>query len=402
MVALDYNIVYVALPGIGRGLGFSGASLQWVVSAYAIGFGGFLLLGGRAVDRLGQRRMFIAGFALFGVSCLAGGLAPDPASLVAARVAQGLGAALLSPATLALVSSTYAEGAARNRALALWGAAGSGGLAAGALLGGVLTGAWGWRSALFAMVPLTVVGLGTAPRLLTADGPRRGRVAGFDLPGTLAATSGSALLVFGLVSGPQYGWSSPRSILALAAGVMLLAAFLLIERRSGDPVVPLRMLRRRSLLTAMAVILVFQSTLGGTYYLFTIYLQDGRGPGVPAPHDRLHGRVIEADPGPDRPLGPPPHPDRRHDRQRPRRGRPRRRHVRGRLVLGCAAGTAHLGSGRRRNLPRHVRLRSRRGRARRAGDRFGHGRDRPANRRRARPRRLHRRRRHQQRSNGTH
>jgi MFS family permease len=159
----------------------------------------------------------------------------------------------------------------------LWGAAGSGGLAAGALLGGVLTGAWGWRSALFAMVPLTVVGLGAAPRLLTADGPRRGRVAGFDLPGTLAATSGSALLVFGLVSGPQYGWSSPRSILALAAGVMLLAAFLLIERRSGDPVVPLRMLRRRSLLTAMAVILVFQSTLGGTYYLFTIYLQDGRG-----------------------------------------------------------------------------------------------------------------------------
>jgi EmrB/QacA subfamily drug resistance transporter len=276
IVALDYNIVYVALPHIGTSVGFSGASLQWVVSAYAIGFGGFLLLGGRAVDRLGPRRMFLAGLALFGAACLAGGFAHNPASLITARAVQGLGAALLSPATLALLSRSYAEGAARNRALAVWGAAGSGGLSAGALLGGVLTDAWGWRSVLFVMVPLALAALGAALRLLDADGPRQGGVADFDLPGAATVTVGAALLVFGLVSGPQYGWASPRCLVGLAVGVLLLAAFLAIEQHSADPLVAVTVLRRHSLLTAMAVILVFQSTLGGGYYLFTTYLQDGR------------------------------------------------------------------------------------------------------------------------------
>lgn len=141
IVALDYNIVYVALPDIGRELDFSAQTLQWVVSGYAVGFGGFLLLGGRAVDRLGARRMFILGLALYGISSLAGGLAADPGLLVAARVIQGLGGALLTPATLALIYSGFAEGPTRNRALGAWGTAGSAGLAAGALLGGVLTAA---------------------------------------------------------------------------------------------------------------------------------------------------------------------------------------------------------------------------------------------------------------------
>ncbi|MER6900349.1 MFS transporter, partial [Amycolatopsis sp. NPDC000740] len=144
VIALDYNIVYVALPDIGRELGFTAQSLQWVVSAYAVGFGGFLLFGGRIVDRFGARRTFVAGLAIFGFACLAGGFAGNPGILDAARAVQGLGAALLTPATLALISTSFAEGPARNRALAVWGAAGSGGLAAGALLGGVLTNALGW------------------------------------------------------------------------------------------------------------------------------------------------------------------------------------------------------------------------------------------------------------------
>ena len=276
-VALDYNIVYVALPDIGRKLGFTGSSLQWVVSAYAVGFGGFLLLGGRAVDRLGRRRVFIVGFALFGASCLVGGFAPNSETLIAARVAQGIGAALLSPATLSLINSSYPEGKPRNHALAVWGASGSGGLAAGALLGGVLTDAWGWRSVLFAMVPLTVAGLIVAPRWLAVDGARVAGFGDFDLLGALSVTAGSALLVFGLVGGPQYGWASARSSGAFAAGAVFLGIFLLIERRSRDPLVPLRVLGNRSLTSSMAIILLFQSTLAGTYYLFTTYLQNGLG-----------------------------------------------------------------------------------------------------------------------------
>ncbi|WP_079168657.1 MFS transporter [Streptomyces colonosanans] len=277
LIALDYNIVYVALPDIGAGLAFTAQSLQWVVSGYAVGFGGFLLLGGRAVDRLGQRRMFMLGLALFGIACLAGGGATGPGVLIAARAVQGFGAALVTPATLSLVNTGFTEGPARVRALAVWAAGGSAGLAAGALLGGVVTEFAGWRWVLYVMVPLAALALLAAPRLLARDaavGLDRGR-GGFDLPGALIVTAASVFLVFGLVSGPEAGWGSVHGAGAVAAGAVLFAVFVLVERRTADPLVPLRLLRNRSLATAMLVILVFQSALGGAYYLLTGYLQDG-------------------------------------------------------------------------------------------------------------------------------
>ncbi|NUT90392.1 MAG: MFS transporter [Saccharothrix sp.] len=290
---MDYNIVFVALPDIGRALGFSAQSLQWVLSAYAVGLGGFLLFGGRVVDRLGARRAFVGGLVLFGLACLAGGLAVDQGFLIAARAAQGLGGALLTPATLALIGSGFAEGPERNRALAVWGAAGSGGLAVGALLGGVLTDAWGWEWVLLVMVPFALGAAVLAPFVLVADGVGRGLRppvpsshggptagggggrGGFDVVGTVLATAASVLLVLGLVVGPESGWVPGGGI--VLAGVVVFGVFLLVERRTREPLVPPRLMGNRALLTAIGVILVFQSSLGGAYYLTTTYLQDVLG-----------------------------------------------------------------------------------------------------------------------------
>ncbi|WP_246266586.1 MFS transporter [Nonomuraea typhae] len=273
LIAVDYNIVYVALPAIGRDLGFTAQSLQWVVSAYAVGFGGFLLLGGRAVDRLGQRRMFVLALAIYALASLAGGLATGPGMLVAARAVQGLGGALLTPATLGLITSAFTEGPARNRALGVWGAAGSFGLAAGALLGGVLTNYAGWEWVLLINVPLALLAVPAALALLPGDVPRPDGAGGFDVPGALLATAGSTLLVLGLVSGPEAGWATPRAAGALGAGVVLLALFVLVEWRGRNPLAPLHMFGNASLTSAMAVILAYQISLGGTYYLFTTYVQ---------------------------------------------------------------------------------------------------------------------------------
>lgn len=273
IVALDYNIVYIALPEIGAALGFTAQSVQWVVSAYALGLGGLLLFGGRAVDRLGARRMFMIGLALYAVASLVGGLAADGGWLLAARAVQGVGGALLTPATLALIFGSFAEGAARNRAMGAWGMAGSAGLAAGSLAGGVLTNFLGWEWVFFVNVPLALGAAWAATRLLPADPPLSGGWAGFDVPGTLLATAGSLALVLGLASGPEVGWATPRGAGALALGVVLLAAFVLVERRSRSPLMPLRLLRDRNLATTMAVIAIFQATLGGTYYVLTTYLQ---------------------------------------------------------------------------------------------------------------------------------
>ncbi|MFI7632654.1 MFS transporter [Nonomuraea sp. NPDC049400] len=273
IVALDYNIVYVALPDIGAALGFSARSVQWVVSAYAIGLGGLLLLGGRAVDKLGARRMFVLGLSLYAVASLAGGLATGSATLVVARAVQGAGGALLTPATLALIYHGFEEGAARNRALGAWGMAGSAGLAAGSLLGGVLTNYLGWEWVFFVNVPLAIGAAAAAPRLLQPDSGDASRPGGFDLPGALLATAGSTLLVFGLASGPESGWGSVRGAGALVAGVALLGLLLLAESRTRDPLIPPRLLRRRGPATTMIVIAVFQGTLGGGYYVLTSYLQ---------------------------------------------------------------------------------------------------------------------------------
>lgn len=272
MTAIDFDIVFVALPEIGRQLHFSEQSLQAVVSAYTVVFGGFLLLGGRAADRLGARRMFTLGLVLFGASSLAAGLSFGPTMLVVSRAVQGLGAALLTPSTLKLVTSHFPEGPKRNQAMAIWGAAGASGAAVGALGGGVLTSLLGWEWVFFVNVPLVVIALVATPWLLTGD--RNPLVtSGFDLPGALLATAGATLVVFGLVNGPEVGWATPSGGAALAAGVLVLALFVLVESRTADPLVPLRLFANRHVLAAITVIFVFMGTVGTQYYLFTTYLQ---------------------------------------------------------------------------------------------------------------------------------
>ena len=276
IIAIDYNNVYVALPDMGRELGFSSQSLQWVVSAYAVAFGGLLLLGGRAADRLGARWMFILALLIYGLSSLVGGLAGRQEVLVAARAVQGIGGALLLPAVLALINTRFAEGRERNRALAVWGSTGSGGLAAGALLGGVITNSWGWPWVLFIVVPLALGAAAVAPMLIAPD--QRGRPGrGFDLPGAMIATVGVSLVVYGLVSGPEVGWLSVRGLGALAAGIVLVIAFYAIERIAKDPLATPALFRNRSLVTAMGVAFLHHCALSSGYYLFTVYLQNTLG-----------------------------------------------------------------------------------------------------------------------------
>ncbi|KAB2349451.1 MFS transporter [Actinomadura rudentiformis] len=272
IIALDFNIVYVALPEIGRELSFSDQGLQWVVSAYAVVFGGFLLLGGRASDLLGRRRMFALALSLYAGSSLAGGLAEGPGLLIAARAVQGLGGALLFPATLSLINTTFAEGRERNRALAIWGGAGASGLSLGSLLGGVLTDAFGWESVFYVNVPLAGAAALLAFVLLARDG-RREQGRGFDLPGALTVTAGVTLFVFALVQGPETGWTAPEILAAFGATAVLLAVFAWIEGRAADPLMPLRLFTNRSLSAGMAITFTFMGTFGALPYFLTIYLQ---------------------------------------------------------------------------------------------------------------------------------
>ncbi|MGW5741208.1 MFS transporter [Amycolatopsis sp. NPDC003861] len=275
IISLDYNIVYVALPDIGRDLGFGAQSLQWVVSAYAVAFGGALLLGGRACDLFGPRRMFALGSLLYAVSSLAGGLAGDPGLLIAARAGQGLGGALLFPATLTLVSTSFAAGRERNRAFAVWGTAGGSGMILGSLLGGVLTQAFGWAAVFFVNVPLATAAALLAFRLLAAD-PAREPGRRFDLAGAL--TLGTTLVVFALVEGPELGWL-PVSGVAVA-GCALLGAFAVVERRSRDPLLPPRLLRDRNLGTGVVVTFLYMGTFGTLLYFLTGYFQGVHGYGA--------------------------------------------------------------------------------------------------------------------------
>ncbi|CCH29764.1 MFS transporter [Actinosynnema sp. NPDC047251] len=270
--ALDLNIVFVALPDIGAELGFTSQTQQWVVSAYVVVAGGFLLLGGRAADLLGRRRVFVLALAIYAVSSLAGGLATSPAVIIAARAVQGLGGALLLPSTLALLNNLFEEGPRRNRALAVWGGAGASGLTVGALLGGVLTEGFGWPAVFFVNVPLAGAVALAALAVIPADergGPRRR----FDLPGALTVTGGATLLVFVLVQGPEVGWTTPTVVVAAVLAVALLAAFAVIEKRSADPLMPPRLLRNRSLLVAVTVTAIFMGTFGALPYFLTVLLQ---------------------------------------------------------------------------------------------------------------------------------
>ncbi|MGW1991587.1 MFS transporter [Embleya sp. NPDC001921] len=276
ITSLDYNIVYVALPDIGAGVGFSAQTLQWVVSAYAVAFGAFLLLGGRMSDLLGRRRMFVLGLALFAVASSAGGLAREPGVLIAARAVQGLGGALLFPATLSLVNTTFAEGRERNHALSVRAATGSGGLILGSLLGGVLTQALGWEAVFFVNVPLAGGAALAAFVVLPAD-PARVSGRRFDVFGALTATLGSTLVVFTLVQGPESGWTSPLVAAGGALGVGLLVVFVVAEGRDPDALMPPRLLRDRSLCTGMAVAFLFMATLGTLPYFLTVYFQGVHG-----------------------------------------------------------------------------------------------------------------------------
>jgi EmrB/QacA subfamily drug resistance transporter len=279
IVSLDQYIVVVALPEIGRELGYSAQSLQSVVSAYAVASAGFLLLGGRASDLLGRRRVFVAGLLLYASASLVGGLASAPEVLLAARAAQGLGGALVFPSTLAIINTTFAEGRERNRAVAVWGSAGAAGLVIGVLLGGVLTHAFGWEAVFFVNVPIAGLAAVLAVRLIAADREReRGRV--FDLPGAVSATLGVTLLVFALVRGPDAGWDSAHILAAAGAGLVLLGALVVIERRSRDPLLPPRLLANGNLRIAVAVALLFAATFGSVLYFLSLYFQDVLGYGA--------------------------------------------------------------------------------------------------------------------------
>jgi MFS family permease len=275
VIALDFNIVYVALPGIGQGLGFSGQSLQWVVSAYVVATGGLLLLGGRVTDLLGRRVVFVVAAGVYGVSSLVGGFAESAGVLVAMRALQGVGGALLFPATLALLNTLFAEGPERNRALAVWGAAGAGGMCFGSLLGGVLVDAFGWPSVFFVNVPLAG-GIALAGRLLFPPDPARTPGRRFDVAGALTATGGITLLVLVLVQGPDAGWGSPAVVLGAVASVLLLAAFAFVERRGGDPLVPFRLLSHPGLVPTMFLAFVYSATFSSLPYFLTLYFQGVR------------------------------------------------------------------------------------------------------------------------------
>jgi MFS family permease len=275
-VSLDQYIVVVALPEIGRELRYSAQTLQSVISAYVVASSGFLLLGGRAADLLGKRRIFASGLTFYGGASLAGGFATTPEFLLAARAVQGFGGALIFPATLSLVNTMFAEGSERNRALAVWGGAGAAGLVIGVLLGGLLTQALGWESVFFVNVLLAGLALLLMYQLIDRD-RERDRQRKLDLPGALSATLGVTLLVFALVQGPTFGWRAPSIIGSALLGVLMLGALVIIERYSSDPLVPPRLLANGHLRVAVAIAFLFMATFGSVLYFLTIYFQDVHG-----------------------------------------------------------------------------------------------------------------------------
>ncbi|MGI8778809.1 MAG: MFS transporter [Solirubrobacteraceae bacterium] len=272
LIALDHNIVYVALPDITRALGFVAGAEQWVVSAYALGFGGFLLAGGRITDAVGPRRAFIAALAVHGAAAAAGGIAGSREALIAARAAQGIGSALLFPATLACLSLAF-TGPDRVRALAVWGAAGACGGAFGSLLGGVLTDALGWRSVLLCGVAPAVLAGAGAVRTLPRDG---GHAVGAarQAPAAAAGTAAATFAVLTLAQGLTAGWSPTAMAGSAAAAGVAFVLFRRLEARAADPLVPVAVLRRREVAAATILAFAFMAAFGGQFYLLTVQLQD--------------------------------------------------------------------------------------------------------------------------------
>ncbi|GGS68278.1 MFS transporter [Streptomyces tanashiensis] len=275
MLAVDFSILNVALPVIGQGLGFSLGGLQWIATAFALAAAGFTLLFGRVADLVGRRRLFLGGMALLGVSSLAGGLATGPEVLMAARVAQGLATAAVTPAGLSLLTSSFPEGPLRAKALGLNGALMSAGFTTGAILGGVLTDLLSWRWAFLVNVPVALAVLLVAPAVLKESRPAvRPRL---DVPGAITVTGGLLALVYGLTVTGEHGWTDPTALTALAVGAALLAAFVLVERRAASPLVPIHVLKRRTVVWGNLAGLVAFVTETSLVFLMTLYLQDVLG-----------------------------------------------------------------------------------------------------------------------------
>jgi EmrB/QacA subfamily drug resistance transporter len=274
MIILDMTVVNIALPSIARGLHFSEPSLSWVLNAYTLTFGGLLLLGGRAGDILGRRRVFIAGIALFTVASLAGGLATSAAWLLAARAVQGVGGAIASPAVLALVTASFSEGKERTRALSIYTAVAMGGGSLGLVLGGVITEWVSWRWVLFINVPIGILVALTAPVFLPESERQPGR---FDLAGALTSTAGMALLVYGFIQAASHGWGNRLTVAAFAAAVVLLALFLVNESRVAQPITPLRLFADRGRAGSYVTRLLLVAGMFGMFYFLTQFVQDELG-----------------------------------------------------------------------------------------------------------------------------
>jgi EmrB/QacA subfamily drug resistance transporter len=275
MVVLDASIVNVALPSIQSALGFSESSLQWVVNAYTLMFGGFLLLGGRAADLFGRRRMFIVGLGLFSVASLAGGFATSDGWLIAARGLQGLGAAIVSPAALSIVTTTFTEGAERNKALGIWGALAGAGGAVGVLMGGMLTEWAGWEWVLFVNVPIGVAAALAAPRFVRES--RTHERTSMDIAGAVSVTAGLVVLVYALVDANDAGWGSTQTVGLLALSVALILAFVVVELRTRYPLMPLGIFRNRNVASADAVALLVGASLFSMFFFISLYLQQVLG-----------------------------------------------------------------------------------------------------------------------------
>ncbi len=276
VVVLDASIVNVALPSIGEGLDFSQDNLTWVVNAYVLTFGGFLLLGGRMADLLGRRRVFISGLVLVGVASLFAGFAANEGQLIAARAAQGLGAAIISPSALSIITNLFTDGSERNRALGVWGAvAGSGG-AAGVLLGGILTDGLGWEWVLWITVPVALI-VGLLTPSLVAESRKTSATRNFDTLGAISVTASLTVLVYALVDATDAGWGSTQTIGLLGLSAALMAAFVAIEQRSDAPLVPFRIFRMRTLTGANVVGLLIGASLFSMFFFISLYMQQVLG-----------------------------------------------------------------------------------------------------------------------------
>jgi EmrB/QacA subfamily drug resistance transporter len=276
IVVLDASIVNVALPSIGKGLDFSEENLPWIVNAYVIAFGGFLLLGGRAADLLGRRRVFMTGLAVVGIASLAAGFSATQGQLIAARAAQGLGAAIVSPSALSIVTMLFRDGAERNKALGAWGAvAGSAG-AAGVLLGGILTDSLGWEWVLWVNVPVAAIALAFTPGLIP-ESRSESATRHYDAAGAVSITAGLSLLAYSFLDASNSGWGSTKIVSLLAISVALIGIFIAIELRSKAPLVPFRIFRLRTLTGANIVGLLLGASLFSMFYFISLYMQQVLG-----------------------------------------------------------------------------------------------------------------------------